>query len=102
MRAGVRALLLSSLALALLACGGGGGGGADDEAGFVTFESFAEADVVFGQPIFAFNDQNQNLYRGYFPIKEGNLSHKQGFDIGQDIADRPREFEGNALGALAA
>ncbi len=28
-----------------------------------------------------FNSKNKNLYRGYFPMKHGGLSHKEGYDI---------------------
>ena len=30
----------------------------------------------------AFNPGNKNIYRGYFPLVEGALSHKQGYDLG--------------------
>ena len=62
MRGWLRAVIGSSLALGLLACGGGGGG--SDTPGDVAplaFAPFAEAEVVFGQPIFGFNDQNQGF-----------------------------------------
>lgn len=29
----------------------------------------------------AFNPQNKNLYRGFFPMRHGGLSHKEGYDI---------------------
>lgn len=61
-RGRLRAVVVASLALGLLACGGGGG---TDEAPGATsplmFAPFASADVVFGQPIFGFNDQNQGF-----------------------------------------
>ncbi len=31
----------------------------------------------------AFNPGNGNLYRGYFPVRHGGLSHKEGYDIGK-------------------
>ena len=40
----------------------------------------------------AFNPKNRNFYRGYFPLKEGALSYKQGYDIGNII---PEELEEN-------
>lgn len=41
----------------------------------------------------AFNPKNGNTYRGYFPLKEGALSFKQGYDIGSPI---PEELADNA------
>ena len=40
-----------------------------------------------------FNSKNKNYYRGYFPLKEGALSYKQGYDIGNKI---PEELVDNA------
>lgn len=60
MRGRLQAWIVSSLALGLFACGGGGGGDAvvtDVESLVLT--DFAPADVVFGQPVFVFNDANQ-------------------------------------------
>ncbi len=62
-RRGWKAWIVSSLALGLLACGGGGGGGPEGlvgpPVGPPVFEPFQEAKVVFGQPVFVFNDANQ-------------------------------------------
>jgi isopenicillin N synthase-like dioxygenase len=33
-----------------------------------------------------FEPQNPNLYRGWFPVQPGNLTSKEGIDIGGDIA----------------
>ncbi|MBV8342417.1 MAG: isopenicillin N synthase family oxygenase [Gammaproteobacteria bacterium] len=33
-----------------------------------------------------FAPQNRNVYRGWFPLQPGNLTHKEGIDIGGDIA----------------
>lgn len=30
---------------------------------------------------------NENIYRGYFPLKEGDPTYKEGVDLGPDIAD---------------
>lgn len=32
-----------------------------------------------------FNPQNRNVYRGYFPVVEGEPSRKEGFEIGRDV-----------------
>ena len=60
-RRGWRAVLVTSLALGLFACGGGGDGAEDPAlpSGPPVFEPFQEAHVVFGQPVFVFNDANQ-------------------------------------------
>jgi len=42
----------------------------------------------------SFNPKNENVYRGYFPLKSGALSHKQGYDLGPEI-DSDDEEEGN-------
>ncbi|XP_076029600.1 uncharacterized protein LOC143018236 [Oratosquilla oratoria] len=50
-----------------------------------------------------FNPKAKNLYRGYFPVQEGEISHKEGFEIGsgtrnlKDIPTHEAEllFEGN-------
>jgi len=36
----------------------------------------------------AFNPANYNLYRGYFPLRSGALSHKQGYDLGPEIDEK--------------
>ncbi len=41
-----------------------------------------------------FNPKNSNLYRGYFPLVEGSLSYKQGYDLGPDFSDEALQ-EGN-------
>ncbi len=41
-----------------------------------------------------FNPKNTNLYRGYFPLVEGSLSYKQGYDLGPDFTDEDVQ-EGN-------
>ena len=35
----------------------------------------------------AFNPRNKNVYRGYFPLVDGALSHKQGYDLGPILDD---------------
>ncbi len=42
----------------------------------------------------AFNSKNKNLYRGYFPLQEGSLSYKKGYDFGPDLPDEGVQ-EGN-------
>ena len=32
-----------------------------------------------------FNPKNSNIYRGIFPLVEGKLSHKEGYDMGEDL-----------------
>ena len=32
-----------------------------------------------------FNPKNPNVYRGIFPLVEGKLSHKEGYDMGEDF-----------------
>lgn len=55
------ALAASLLAPFLLACGGGGGGSSSGTgaSGVVAFAPFAEAAVVFGQPVFIYSEANQ-------------------------------------------
>ncbi len=36
-----------------------------------------------------FAPQNQNIYRGWFPLQPGNLTSKEGIDIGGDVAHGP-------------
>jgi len=31
--------------------------------------------------------ENMNVYRGYFPVLPGNISHKEGFELGQCVKD---------------
>ena len=45
----------------------------------------------------AFNPKNANNYRGYFPLIPGKLSHKHGYDIGQDSSTLSIEQRGNPL-----
>jgi hypothetical protein len=33
-----------------------------------------------------FNPKNGNIYRGLFPLVHGKLSHKEGYDMGQDFS----------------
>ena len=42
----------------------------------------------------AFNPRNKNSFWGYHPMVEGNLSHKQGYDLGPDF-DKALVQEGN-------
>lgn len=32
-----------------------------------------------------FNPESRNVYRGYFPVVEGEPSRKEGFEIGRDV-----------------
>ena len=45
----------------------------------------------------AFNSKNNNAYRGYFPLIQGQLSHKDGYDIGPIFNDQdiPNEEKDN-------
>lgn len=33
-----------------------------------------------------FAPENANVYRGFFPVQAGNLTHKEGIDLGADVA----------------
>ena len=37
-----------------------------------------------------FAPENRNIYRGWFPVQPGNLTAKEGIDLGGDIADGSR------------
>ena len=45
----------------------------------------------------SFNPKRTNGYRGYFPLVPGGLSHKHGYDIGQDWPDLSSEEKENPL-----
>lgn len=45
----------------------------------------------------AFNPSNPNKYRGYFPMIPGKMSHKQGYDIGPEYPNLPKDQEDNTL-----
>jgi isopenicillin N synthase-like dioxygenase len=53
--------------------------------------------AVFGLPEGArhrlyrrkFAAENRNVYRGWFPVQPGNLTFKEGIDIGADLVDGP-------------
>jgi hypothetical protein len=45
----------------------------------------------------AFNPNNDNIYRGYFPLVEGQLSHKRGYDVGPTYQNIPEEHHDNPL-----
>jgi len=34
-----------------------------------------------------FKPNNENIYRGIFPLIKGKLSHKEGYDMGEDFID---------------
>ncbi len=36
-----------------------------------------------------FAPANRNVYRGWFPLQPGNLTHKEGLDLGGDVAHGP-------------
>jgi isopenicillin N synthase-like dioxygenase len=36
-----------------------------------------------------FAPENRNIYRGWFPVQPGNVTSKEGIDIGRDVADAP-------------
>ena len=36
-----------------------------------------------------FAPENRNIYRGWFPLQPGNLTFKEGIDIGGDVAHGP-------------
>ncbi len=38
-----------------------------------------------------FNPKNSNVYRGLFPLIEGKLSHKEGYDMGEDFSNESEE-----------
>ncbi len=38
-----------------------------------------------------FNPKNPNIYRGIFPLIEGKLSHKEGYDMGEDFSHESEE-----------
>jgi hypothetical protein len=38
-----------------------------------------------------FNPKNPNIYRGIFPLIEGKLSHKEGYDMGEDFSQESEE-----------
>jgi isopenicillin N synthase-like dioxygenase len=40
-----------------------------------------------------FEPQNRNVYRGWFPVQPGNVTSKEGMDIGGDVAYRPDLLE---------
>lgn len=43
-----------------------------------------------------FNSNNQNVYRGYFPVLENSASRKEGFEIAADVqSDDPEVIRGN-------
>ena len=46
------------------------------------FREVSEWDRVSQLATKAFNPANANVYRGYFPLQKGLLSHKQGYDLG--------------------
>lgn len=46
------------------------------------FREVSEWDRVSQLATKAFNPANGNVYRGYFPLQKGLLSHKQGYDLG--------------------
>jgi len=35
-----------------------------------------------------FVKENKNVYRGYFPVKPGNLSYKEGFEAGEETQEQ--------------
>ena len=43
----------------------------------------------------AFNPSNCNLYRGFFPLRHGGLSHKEGYDISRREEGEEGAEEGN-------
>jgi isopenicillin N synthase-like dioxygenase len=37
-----------------------------------------------------FAPENRNVYRGWFPLQPGNLTHKEGLDLGGDVCHGPK------------
>lgn len=44
-----------------------------------------------------FNPKNSNIYRGFFPLVEGKVSHKESYDMGEDYNREMLKKSSNGL-----
>jgi isopenicillin N synthase-like dioxygenase len=54
-----------------------------------------EESVLHGLWRRKFEPRNSNVYRGWFPVQPGNLTSKEGIDIGADVAYGPAVTDAN-------